>query len=88
MYISVIVSIMSSLTHLNGLQLLVLLPKFIEIAFFCLYQQKKSFEFNGKFRQASNYFSRILEAAKIAYASKTKESITFQKLGSWDLANC
>ena len=26
MYISVIVSIMSSLTHLNGLQLLVLLP--------------------------------------------------------------
>ena len=35
-------------------------------------------------RQASNYCKRILEAAKIAYANKTKESITSQKLGSRD----
>ena len=26
----------------------------------------------------------VLEAAKLAYATKTKESITSQKLGSWD----
>ena len=28
---------------------------------------------------------RVLEAAKLAYANKTKESITSQKLGLWDL---
>ena len=27
---------------------------------------------------------RGLEAAKVAYANKTKKSTTFQKLGSWD----
>ena len=32
----------------------------------------------------SNRCKRVLEAAKLAYATKTKESITFQKLGSWD----
>ena len=26
----------------------------------------------------------VVEAAKLAYANKTKESITSQKLGSWD----
>ena len=26
----------------------------------------------------------VLEAAKLAYATKTKESITSQELGSWD----
>ena len=36
--------IRSSLTHLHGFQLLVLLPKFIEITFFRLYQQNKSSE--------------------------------------------
>ena len=43
-----------------------------------------------KFRQASNCCKRILEAAKLAYANKTKESITSQKLGSqdfWQIAN-
>ena len=42
------------------------------------------------FRQASNRCKRILEAAKLAYANKTKESITSQKLGScdfWRIAN-
>ena len=58
--------------------------------FFRLYQQKKSSESKVKFRQASNCCERILEAAKLAYASKTKESITSQKLGSqdfWRIAN-
>ena len=46
--------------------------------FFCLYQQYES-ESKVKFRQASSCCKRVLEAAKLAYASKTKESIT-----SWD----
>ena len=44
----------------------------------------KSSESKVKFRQASNCFKRVLETAKLAYANKTKESITSQKLGSWD----
>ena len=42
-------------------------------------------------RQASNRCKRVLEAAKLAYTNKTKESITSQKLGSrdfWRIANC
>ena len=41
------------------------------------------------FRQASNHWKRVLEAAKLAYANETKESITSQKLGSgnfWRIA--
>ena len=55
-----------------------------------MYQQNKSSESKVKFRQASNRCKRILEAAKLAYANKTKESITSQKLGSrdfWRIAN-
>ena len=52
--------------------------------FFRLYQQIKSSESKVKFIQASNYCKRVLEAAKLAYANKTKESITSQKLGSHD----
>ena len=52
--------------------------------FFRLYQQNKSCESKVKFRQASNRCKRVLEAAKLAYATKTKESITSQKLGSQD----
>ena len=58
--------------------------------FFRLYQQNKSSESKVKFRQASNHCKRVLEAAKLAYATKTKESITSQKLGSgdfWQIAN-
>ena len=58
--------------------------------FFRLYQQNKSSESKVKFRQASNRCKRVLEAAKLAYATKTKESITSQKLGSrdfWQIAN-
>ena len=52
--------------------------------FFLLYQKDKSSESKVKFRPASNRCKRVLEAAKLAYANKTKESITSQKLGSWD----
>ena len=52
--------------------------------FFCLYQKDKSSESRVKFRQASNCCKRVLEAVKLRYANKTKESITSQKLGPWD----
>ena len=52
--------------------------------FIRLYQKDKSSESKVKFRQASNRCKRVLEAAKLAYANKTKESITSQKLGSHD----
>ena len=51
---------------------------------FCLNQQNKSSESNVKFRQASNCCKKVLEAAKLAYANKAKESITSLKLGSRD----
>ena len=44
----------------------------------------KSSDFKLKFRQASNCCKRVLEIAKLAYANKTIESITSQKLSSWD----
>ena len=55
-----------------------------------MYQREKSSDSKAKFRQASNCCKRVLEAAKLAYANKTKESITSQKLGShdfWQIAN-
>ena len=58
--------------------------------FFRLYQQNKSFESKAKCRQASNHCKRVLEAAKLANATKTKELIIFQKLSSqnfWQIAN-
>ena len=58
--------------------------------FFHLYQKDKSSESKVKFRQVSNCCKRVLEAAKLAYANETKESITSQKLGSrdfWRIAN-
>ena len=58
--------------------------------FFHLYQREKYSDSKVKFRQASNRCKRVLEAAKLAYANKTKESITSQKLGSrdfWRIAN-
>ena len=53
-----------------------LLPQLIEI---------KSSDSKVKFRQANNLCKRVLEASKPAYANKTKESITSQKLSSRDL---
>ena len=58
--------------------------------FFGLYQREKSSDSKVKFRHASNRWKRIFEAAKLAYANKTKESFTSQKLGSrdfWRIAN-
>ena len=58
--------------------------------FFRLYQKNKSYDSKAKFRQVSSQCKRVLEAAKLAYANKTKESITSQKLGSlefWQIAN-
>ena len=58
--------------------------------FFHLYQREKSSDWKVKFRQASNFCNRVLEAAKLAYANQAKESITSQKLGSrdfWRIAN-
>ena len=52
--------------------------------FFCLYQKDKSSDSKVKFRQANNFCERVLEAVKHAYANKIKESITSQKLSSWD----
>ena len=89
MYICCIVNIRSSLTVLHGFQLLVLLPYFTAITFF-VYQQNKSSSPEVKFRQVSNRCKRVLAAAKLAYANKTKQSITSQKLGSrefWRIAN-
>ena len=50
--------------------------------FFRLHQQNKSTESKVKFRQASNHCKGVLGAAILAYATKTKESITSQKLVS------
>ena len=52
--------------------------------FFGLYQNDKSCDSKLKFLQASNCCKQVLEAAKLAYANKTKESITSQKLSSHD----
>ena len=52
--------------------------------FFRLYQREKSCDSKVKFRQASNRCKRVLEAAKLAYANKTKESTTSQKRDSRD----
>ena len=49
-----------------------------------MYQQNKYSESKAKFRQASDRCKSILEASKFAYASKTKEAIASQKLGSRD----
>ena len=58
--------------------------------FFRFYQREKCSHSKVKFRQASNRWKSVLEVAKLAYANKTKESITSQKLGSrdfWQIAN-
>ena len=49
-----------------------------------MYQKNKSSDSKVKFRQASNCWKRVPEAAKRAYANITKESITSQKLNSHD----
>ena len=51
--------------------------------FFRLYQREKSSDSKVKFRQASNHCKRVLEAAKLAYANKTKESRLSQLLANY-----
>ena len=46
--------------------------------FFFLYQKDKSSASKLNFRQAINHCKMVLEAARLAYANKTKESITSQ----------
>ena len=53
--------------------------------YFPLYQQNKSSESKGNFRQASNRYKSVLEAPKLAYANETKEPFALQKLGSQDI---
>ena len=60
---------------LHGFQLLLQL-KVLRNLLFYLYQQNKSSESKVKLRQSSNHYKRVLEAAKLAYANITKESIT------------
>ena len=52
--------------------------------FFCLYQRDNSYDSKVNFRQTSNRCKRVPEAAKLAYANKTKEFITSQKIGFRD----
>ena len=85
-YISLIVNTRSYLTHLYDFQLLLLLPSLIEIIFLVCTNRINLLHF----RQASNHCKRALEAAKLPYANKTKESITSQKPGSrnfWEIVN-
>ena len=78
MYISLIIIIRSSLMHVHGFQLLVLLLQFIEVIFFICTNRINLL----KFSQASNHCKRILQAAKFAYANETKEFIISEELGS------
>ena len=56
----------------------------VHSTFFVCTNEKKSFEYKVKFRLASNRCKRVPEAAKLVYATKTKESITSKTLGSQD----
>ena len=49
-----------------------------------MYQRDKSYDSKVNFRQTSNRWKRVSEAAKLAYANKTKEFITSQKIGFRD----
>ena len=52
---------------------------------FRLYRMGKSSDSKAKFRKASHRCKNVLEAAKLANANKTKESITSQKTANSDL---
>ena len=89
MYISIIENIRSSLTHLEP-HLAAFAAAIVHRNRLEMYQKDKSSNSKVKFRQASNHYKRVLEAAKLAHANKTKEPITSQKLDSrdfWRIAN-
>ena len=55
-----------------------------------MYKKDQSSGSKLKLRQSSSHSKRVFETAKLAFANKTKESITSQKLGSqdfWQIAN-
>ena len=55
-----------------------------------MYEKDKSSDSKVKFRQTSNRCKRVIEAAKVVFANKTKEPITSQKFVSldfWRIAN-
>ena len=81
-YISLIVSIRLSLTHPLVFGSLCWCHSSQKPFFFVCTKQNKSSEFKVKFTQASNHYKKVLETAEPAYATKTNESIPFQKLGS------
>ena len=85
MYICLIENIRSSLILLHNFSAACAAAIVHRNHFFRLYQKEKSSDSKVKFRQASNCCKRVLEAVKLAYANKTKESITSQKLGTRDL---
>ena len=82
MYISCIISIGLSHAHLPGFYLL---SAIVHRNRFFRCTNNKSSESKVNFRQTSNRCKRVLEAAKLAYANKTKELITSEKLGFRDL---
>ena len=51
-----------------------------EKSLFCLHQKDKSSESKVEFRQASNHCKGVLEAVKLPYSNKTKETITSKNL--------
>ena len=85
MYIFLIVSIKSSLTCLHIFSAAGAAAILHRNHFFHFYQQNKLSASKEKFRQASNCCKRVLQAAKVAYANKTKDFIPSQKLSSQDL---
>ena len=79
-YTSLIVNILSGLTHLHGFQLLFFVAVAHRNNVFCLYQRNKSSSGSKvNFKQAS------IVLAVVKLASKAKESITSQKLGYRDI---
>ena len=53
--------------------------------FFCLYREHKSSSSQVIFRQAIHRGKRVIEASKLAYATKTQEAIFSQKFCSRDI---
>ena len=79
---SLIKNIRSSLIHLHSAACA---PAIVQRNhFFRLHQMDKSSDSKSTFRQTTNCWTRVLEAAKLAYANKTKGSITSKKLSSQD----
>ena len=55
--------------------------------FFLFYQQNESSESKVNFRQTINHCKRVIETAKLAYATKTKRIHHFPETCFWQIAN-